>query len=135
MFQPLLDKEVPNGGGLPAHAAELLSLCDHRAFVSYVRVMYRSLDLWPVATTLKVKTLRNVLLHLDPEVFVPPARALPGCTSCNLDVQTQIAKIKKEATHAFSGLCLDCVKSGGVGKVKGGKCRIRHQGFLGIVYD
>ena len=97
--------------------------------------MYRGLDLWPVATTLKIKSLGDVLLFLDPDAFSPPVGVHRGCISCNLDVQKQIAKIKKEATHAFSGLCLDCVKSGGVGKVKGGKCRFNHQGFLGIVHD
>ena len=97
--------------------------------------MYHWFDLWPVATALKVKSLSDVLLHLDPEIFEAPTETSPDCTSCNLDVREEIAKIKKEASHAFFGLCLDCVKSGGVGKVKGGKCRFHHQGFLGIVHE
>ncbi|MCJ1473764.1 hypothetical protein MMC13_002415 [Lambiella insularis] len=57
------------------------------------------------------------------------------CSICKPNLVLEVAQLKERVENAFSGFCLDCVKHGpprARDPSKGVKCRIVHDGFLGI---
>ncbi|MCJ1475372.1 hypothetical protein MMC13_004034 [Lambiella insularis] len=78
-------------------------------------------------------TLQSLIGRLDMFNVMPSSEPMcQGCETCKIDFKKEMGRIHAAASDAIKGLCLDCIKHGRGLKARGVKCRVRHDGYLGL---
>ena len=133
---PLLGKELSKGGpntksGM-CHYSYYYTNCDSTHIGKYILEMRRQ-SMWPLAQVGGTLDVNKMLSKLSDCLFQPMTKQVNClCENYNMDFAKIIYDAGQNNQKAFSGLCLDCVKRGRPDKKDGEKCRIAHEGYLGI---
>lgn len=133
VIKPLLEEPIKNGRSqLGNKALDFKWFSDCSIYISrYLHEMFKR-GLWPVSS-LKSHSLGELLEKMANFGFEPFVLSYDHVGSaCRMDFAKEVAAIRSAAEASITGLCLDCVKHGPRASGEAIKCRVPHDGYLGL---